>query len=421
MPRHSDRIWNDCDHWINLAGEWVSIEQLTYALTMQTLVPWKHLHEWVKQKTADFQSLSIEITAANPFCNIPPLVDHIEDRLQNTAKISGTIESKPWLNLIGNELRRIELDNKEETERIRALADDLAQTYWHTTSQLEILPYIDGKPAGISRRVDVLWLNKMLYVNRLPNAKVARLVPEILGRAFGRTDITAALNYCFGRKSEDISEYLEENFKLVSPDNVVLPNANNTEEEKVKKQDIDETDIKVPDSKEEESTTKEELITEPAESMKTLEEDNDTDDAVINNIDNEQKVHHPSKPKPSLIELYAKIIGFHKDGDNSFFHEDGRRIAKTIDNLFPWEMRNSGGQIIRYYWLKDHCLEKQPLQIEFAIWAAVENAPQFHTLILVNESGDPVEKTGEHLQEMRDQRKIVLYPATYRLVYENNK
>src|SRR5262249_18028557 len=58
LTRHAVRIWSECGHWLNLAGEWVPIGTLSYSLTMQSLVPWSHLHEWVKQKTADLQRLS---------------------------------------------------------------------------------------------------------------------------------------------------------------------------------------------------------------------------------------------------------------------------------------------------------------------------------------------------------------------------
>jgi superfamily II DNA/RNA helicase len=32
--------------------------------------------------------------------------------------------------------------------------------------------------------------------------------------AGGRPDVTAALNYCLGRSADDVTEYVEENFKL---------------------------------------------------------------------------------------------------------------------------------------------------------------------------------------------------------------
>src|SRR5262249_60671776 len=73
LARHAARIWEECRHWLHLAGEWTPTADLSYSLTMQSLIPWSHLHEWVKQKTADLQRLSAEATTAAPFSDLPTL------------------------------------------------------------------------------------------------------------------------------------------------------------------------------------------------------------------------------------------------------------------------------------------------------------------------------------------------------------
>ena len=55
---------------------------------------------------------------------------------------------KEWLRTLGAELCRVDLDTEEETLRVRSLASSLANTNWIETSGLEIIPYIDGTPAG---------------------------------------------------------------------------------------------------------------------------------------------------------------------------------------------------------------------------------------------------------------------------------
>ena len=79
LRRYPFRIWEDCGHWLNLAGEWVAVDGLSYALTMQLLVPWAHLHSFVKQKTADLRFLSVEVIASQPFCHIPSLASQMEE------------------------------------------------------------------------------------------------------------------------------------------------------------------------------------------------------------------------------------------------------------------------------------------------------------------------------------------------------
>ena len=429
LPRHAARIWKECGHWLNLAGEWSPTTTISFALTMQPLVPWSHLHEWVKKKTADFQHLSIEIIKTWPFCDVPALSSRIEDRFQRSPLTLSQPERKSWLNLMGVELSRIDLDDEVETARIRALATELAATGWQTATGLEIVPYIDGTPAGTPRRVEVMWLNKMVYVDNLPNAKLARLVPDKLGKVFGRLDITAALNYCFGRSSEEVTEYLEENFKLRPRD--VIEQLVDEAVTSTGEHATTDTDV-APQPQSDETLTYHEtdglgdnvdavLVAQPEgeeEPAKVTEEQSGEFDET--DVTPQKTQPHLKPAKPRIIERFAKEMGFRKDGEDRFFHADGRWIAKTIGDRFPWEMRTATGEIVRYFWPKDHCLEQEPLQLEADIWGLIDSSPEIYALVLSNPQGDPVEVQGAHLRAMRDGGKITLYPATYRLVYNDN-
>ena len=148
LARYPQRVWEDCGHWLNLAGEWTPVEEFDYALTMQTLVAWSHLHQWVKQKTADLQKLLSETTEAPPFSALPPLAAHIEERFHRKTPTAGPGEQRAWLHRLGIELTRLKLDDAEESERIRNLAAALARSRWQITRDLEVISYIDDKPAG---------------------------------------------------------------------------------------------------------------------------------------------------------------------------------------------------------------------------------------------------------------------------------
>ena len=55
--------------------------------------------------------------------------------------------------------------------------------------------------------------------------------------------------------------------------------------------------------------------------------------------------------------------------------------------------------------------------MEAEIWDLCQQSPGLYSLILSNGDGAPVEIPGGQLVKMREQEKLVLYPATYRLVY----
>ncbi|MDD3846879.1 MAG: ATP-binding protein [Syntrophorhabdaceae bacterium] len=429
LPRHSERVWSECSHWLNLAGEWVPTGTLDFALTMQTLVPWSHLHEWVKQKTADFQRLPVEIAGAGPFNSLVSLASQIEDRFKISPYFLKNPERKPWLNQFGIDLRRIELDGTAGTVRIKELAAELAETDWQTSSELEIVPYVNGIPAGTARRAEVVWLNRVLYVDILPNAKLARLVPDTLGKIFGRSDVTAALNYCFNRTREDVTEYLTENFKL-APREATESSTGESVSEAEAYIPTDTGEPVPPPSGETgvEHERMKDIGEADAVSQSESEDEHSLEDSGenIGETDRKNRTHSKETPgskpaKPSIIERFAQSRGFIKEGDDRFYHADGSWIAKTHgDHRFPWARRTSTGELVCYYWSRDHCLEQGPLQVEADIWGMVDNHPKTHAFILSDRQGNPKEITGDRLRSMCTDGKIALYPATYRLVYRND-
>ncbi len=426
LARYPIRIWEECGSWLNLAGEWASVDGLSYSLTMQSLIPWRHLHQWVRQQTADLQRLPTEVTSNPPFSQLPTLATHVEERFHREPQLAGGAETKEWLTVLGHELRRVELDTEDDTQRVRGLANSLARTKWRETPGLEIIPYIDGTPAGTPRQADVLWRDDVLYVDRLPNAKLARRVPEEIGKAFRRTDIKAALDYSFERSAPDVRDYLEENFKLRPAS--ALPEVASGEAEQHSTEDSDEPESTAGAGADEKPgepagadidgvVVPEEQSAEEAGAAET-DAVQEPDDVVETRP---PRLRRSSKPaKPDIIERYAKSQGFRKDSDDRFFHEDGSWIARANGARFPWERRTATGALVRYYWPKEHCLEREPLHLESDIWRLVEQHPETYALVLADIEGSPVEVTGSHLRAMRDEGELTLYPATYRLVYSHD-
>ena len=430
LPRHPRRIWSECQHWLNLSGAWVSVDTLSYSLSMQSLVSWKHLHEGIKQKTADLQPLPAEVSAALPFSGLPHLAGRIEERLHSTLRIPAGAERWPWLNQLGVELRRIELDDTSEQDRVRKLAADLANTIWQTAPGLEIIPYIDGTPAGTPRRAEAVWLGGVLYVEDRPLSKLARAVAQELGRAFRRQDLADAIKLCFDRPPAFVTEYLEENFKLGPQELPAVPIATGQSATGEPGTPITNNDSELAatnppadnaaDQDDGEGTTIH--LEEPDNGAESDTQSTDAD------IPQDPESHHDSLPRPplihkpaklSIIERFARAKGYQRDGAERFFHSDGSWIARAHDARFPWERRAAGGDLVCYYWPKEHCLELHALQIEADIWGLLDHSPDSYSLVLSDAQGEPVEVSGTRLRAMLDGREIKLYPASYRLVIDH--
>lgn len=431
LPSHASRIWNECGHWLNLAGEWIPVENIEYSISMQSLIPWSHLHGWVKQKTADFKRLSGELLQISPFSEVSTLANQIDNRFHHEPSFINSPVKREWLNCFGENICRIELDDEENTSRIRSLAADLAETMWQETPGLETIPYINGKPAGTPTNVNIMWLDKILYFDDIPNAKLARQVPDNLGKLFNHPAITAALNYCFGRTLRDVTEYLEENFNLM-PIEEIEPSAiddNVTEGSVIPQEETDENA-----QKNNVSVCNNELPQEVCcddTQVVTSESENDNggdfemtgkEQVETQETDVEiTKIRHPPKPtKQGIMERFALSQGYQKKEGNHFIHPDGNRIHKSDNgNIFPWMKLSSTGEVICEYWPKDHCLQHAPLEIEAEVWGMIDKSPDTCAFILSDTEDKPIELPGERLRSMCDEGKITLYPATYRISYDN--
>lgn len=418
LGRHAFRVWSECEHWTNLLGEWVPTEALQYSLSMQGLIHWGHLFTSVRRQTADFRSLPVELNQIAPFCALPSLASSIEDRFERSLLLDNNPERRPWLNQVGVELRRINLENKDEMQRVRDLGAELESSVWQVLPNLEIIPYIDGQPAGTPRRAEVVWLNKTVYVDRLPLAKQASVVPIKLGNLFGRGEITAALHYCFGRSPQEVSEYFEENFELV-PRSEIESGADDS---------VPATEIHpaegngvAPEQSSDSSESEFEEKEVVAEAVPEAPHLNGNGAAAPELPDLESGAYKmrplPKPQKPSLIECFARSRGFRKDSAECFVHSDGSHIARVHGSPFPWERRSPQGEVVRYYWPKDHCIELEPLQLESDVWGLIDKFPDRYSLVLANPENDPVEVMGTKLREMLDGGNLNLFPATYRLVH----
>ncbi|WP_066778019.1 sacsin N-terminal ATP-binding-like domain-containing protein [Sphingomonas sp. CCH5-D11] len=417
LVRYPTRIWEECGHWLNLVGEWAPVETLAYGLSMQTLFRWSHLHEWVKRKTADFQRLSGETVLAPPFSALPALSDLVEEHFNQPSLLAGMEDRRAWLTAFGTQLGRIELADAAETDRVRALAEAIAVTSWVQTPKLEVVPYLDGVPAGTARLTDILWLEGKLFVSPLSKAKLAKRVPEEIGRNLS-ADMRAALAYAFERSPEDIREYLEENFTL-GPEHIVAapvaqPVAEPDDDDGVDglaedaHSDANPVDAEDPHSEEDEPAT------QPTAAPSTAEPDRELIETEVAT----RPRAAPKPPRPSVMARFALAQGYKADGEDRFFHADGSWIGRGNGTRFPWERRSAGGEILRHYYPKDHCLEHEPLQLEADVWGLLDQKPDLYSFILINPEGGPVEMTGARLRALRDGGELTIHPATYRLVYD---
>ena len=412
VPNHPGRIWDECGHWLDLEGQWMPVGQLAYSLTMQSLVPWNHLFPMVKAKTADFRSLSSETCQSSPFSGLPRLSGVIEERFQERLFELTHPQPKTWLTTLGAGLQWIVLDDASQMAKVRELAQRLSQTRLKLAGGLESVPYIDGTPAGTSRATDAHWGGDLLYVQKGSSAKVAGAVTREIAKAFELQEITDAVKICYERDPGFINEYLDENFKLApaEEDKPVGPLDGSPVEDQ--QTGVDAPPVAINNGV---GTATDGIVDSVA-----IDKDinGETPVAPVHGGSPTVIVRHHRPPQPSVIERFFQARGFSANGNGRFYHGNGDWAERTQGQVFPWELRSAAGEIVRYYWPKEHCVHKEPLLLDADIWNLCAGNPNLYSLVLTDASGDPVEFTGDRLVQMRERQELVLYPATYRLVYE---
>ena len=433
LPRFSERIWLECRHWLNLDGEWAPVEQLTYKLTMQTLIPWSNLFRSIKQKTADLQKLNSEICGQYPFTELPTLADSIEDRLEKEiVDLKGTL-SKPWLATLGNGLARVIVDDDTESRKVQYLGGRLSNTQWRVVTTLKTTPYINRTPSGTPRSVDVLWKDTTFYVKSESVGKMAKAIAQELGRAFGRSDIADAIKLCFERDQAFVNDYLQENFRLLpiqepSVDDALEKNPNDTDG---LSGETDDSSPIVSDPRDTENGTGQNTDHATPNPEENGSRDNDPlscqeelqpDEEGAFDDDHEPRRQPPRSTKPKLIERYANAHGFTKNNiEGRYYHKDGSWLERVSGNSFPWEQYSGSGELMQCYWTKEHCIEREPLQLEADVWELCVKYPDKYTLILTDFNDNPAGYNGWVIRRMLEAGQLILHPAKYRVEYDHNK
>lgn len=419
LSRHAERIWSEAGHWLNISGEWIPTTELAFSVTIDSRMANAHLFPTVRRRVADFTHLPIDVSARSPFSMLPRLSAIVEDRLEDIP-VDRRAESRPWLQTLARTLSRARFDEEEETERVRRVANRLLDTLWCTVPAISVVPYIDGVPVGTARRAEVVWVEDRIFVSPNSSARLARLVPEELAKAFHRADVRALLDYSFERNPDDVLDYIRENFQLVDSEEPL--SEGDTEALLTRRaetlQAVEAVDCPRPLPRA--VTSNNELSPSPDPDETRVEDEPSDAEAPATRVKSDHRA--PSQPavepkQPSLIERFAKARGFRPRGDGSFLHPEGNSLRREPGTLFTWTLYDATGNVIRAFHGITHCLELSPLELKHEAWALLSERPDTHALILLDPSGEPVEVSGTLLRDLHQRGKIELFPSSYRLGY----
>lgn len=402
------RAWMECGCWLNLEEEWSSVAELRFSMSEKLFAVEKILSVGIRRQTADFRFLAPALRESHPFCEVASLGEAIELRASDSHEIVGRPKEKLWLSALASGLQRIRFGDAQTQERVRCEAQRLADSEWWTVrGRLEIVPYLDATPVGTAMNVDAVWHGEEILVADLSPACLVTAVVKELSRPFDLADIRDAFRICYERSSGFVTEYLEESFDLESES---------------------------PAPKQAEPTPK--AISADAEHGlppppvdKSLEQQSPTEGPSAlhsRTLESIAAAHHESEAppdtqprksrieRPALMERFLQSRGFMMDGSpRRYVREDGAWVEK-VDAL--WEEYDSLGELRQSFWAKDHCLDRDPLQLPAEVWEMCRREPAKYSLLLADADGNPVQLSGRQLMDWRDAGRLRIHNAEYRLV-----
>lgn len=409
LQRDSVRIWSECQHWLTLDSTWAPVGNLKYRVTMQSLMKWGELFPAIKGATANLQMLSVDVAQHPPFSTIQNLGDAVEFRVTRfTPAPPRTGCPKEWLEALAVGLGRVKLSSNEETQRVRGVAQRLQQTVWRSFDHLNVTPYVEGTPSGEPFTPKVLWQGTELYVAGVPTVSLYKELADELARPFEHKQVADAIVACIDRTPKFIAEYLDAHFDLDAqpeqPASKSQPNADKSAHTQDAGSSASEP-------------TPADLPQDEPEDEEDADEETDDDLEDVPDDAGQQKAKSP--PKPKLIELYARQRGFRRQpAGDGFIHADGRRIEKA-ERPFHWEESDGKGNVVRL-WITDHRLAAG-VEVDAELWNLITRQPSTTAVLLPDGDHGPCLLSGHSLLKLKDEQRIAIFPARYRLIESNDR
>ena len=403
LSRDAQRIWAECGHWLSLDSTWELVERFSHRLTLQALSKSANLSPSVKQSVADLRPIPTYLCDLSPFVELTDLGEAVEYHVTRVEAVAKAAPIPAWLAVLAGGLRRIKLPDADKQMRVRQAATRLAQSSWHSVTALEVTPYINNTPAGVSAPEKVVWSGHDVYVTTGSPGRMHRLLVEELSRPFEHADISKAVDSCAGRTPDFIEDYFAEHFSL---DEVELPLPEAMESEPLSGGE--------PGGKAHADFPKDDLPASPADSP--TEDTPENDDSAAKPEDQHPELPPAPKPRPapepSLFDRYAASKGFKSSG-NGYTHANGFMIVKSAAP-FDWEMVDAKGERVRRYWTTKETLERG-IEVDAELWNLTRDTPEQSSWVIAKGDGAPLALSGKELLARSNDEKLQLYPSRYRM------
>ena len=351
--------------------------------------------------------LSDEVRSQDPFNALPPLEGRIEHRISHMQAVGEPFQP-PWVRPLSEHLLRIRRNEPgEDANGAQAISDDwkthaerLRSTQFQKVRRVDIVPYVDGQPAGQIQERLVGWVDFTLFLSQ-EGAAVYDELGRALSEPFPDSEIRQAIKACIERSPGWIADYFESHFDLES--SLPAPREPKWPEPTGNGPMGDGEmpgDFGAPGAFEPE--------------LPTHEEETDTPGDPTNGGGSGGGSRRTPGDRKQKIHRFWRRQGFGYSKELGIWRSPRGIVRRSPPGgLFQWILTKADGTEHRY-WIGDRPLS-DGVQIPSDTWHFIQERPESTSVLLPNDQGELEEVPGIQLNYLVKQGQIQIFPATYRL------
>lgn len=301
---------------------------------------------------------------------------------------------------------RIDFDKDEMVERARRLAARLSTADWVFVRELRLVPYLEGRPVGEPVRDPRVAFcgNEILFEDARP-LRCVELLADDVTRQTGSPDLGRALVFSYERPQDVIDRYFRDNFRI--RDDMEVGGSG----QGIHPPQRSETALAAPIavSSPESARGQQRVRREENRSRGPVTDRH----GLSGGAEQAARRDRTSEHEPLIGRLAEDLELLERSG--SYVGSDGRVLRRSESSRGLWELWSPDGRLLGIYWVRRHCLERQPLEVPAEVWERVRETPQATTFVLLDADGRPQLLTGAELLAALEAGRLELFPASYRL------
>jgi hypothetical protein len=436
--------------WLDLSGRWALVSELRY-YTLNASVE-RGLFAAMRQATADFSVLPDEEADWVLSTGLLSLEGSLQQKLQK-AEAAGSQKRPEWLAELARCLLLVKPalaqgDNAAVAtwQANRDLARRLGRSQWRPVRRLEVMPYVEGTPAGEARPVKAAWVDEVIYV-LASGPSHHRELAGALASPFRGQGLAQAIADCIDRPPRWVADYFAANFELIESETAVGPEPEQPEVLTEPAAPVRENGslLTGPSSEAQDNRVVPDAAAQPAtdeapapgENRQSAQGELSTPSEESNREPREQSAEtaEPAveaeaadgRDRPARanargrferLRSFMQRIGFQWDAARGLFADVRGNVVRREEDVLEWVIYDRNGQRRDGYWMGDRTLE-QGLEMPAGDWETLKRTPENAWLLLPDDAGELRALQMKRLLARLQSGEVGLYPALFRLRLES--